>query len=376
MPIKNPKLKFLVSFVSIFVFYFILCYTLFYDFIEVKSLVLGFPGITTRLIGGTLASSVSTRGYVFKPWDYGNAKWDPDNYSNLGQKVLTDFKDALDSNDKETAYNIMYAILGNENAVFTQGYGKIFSNVNSLLMVYNKKNPNNPIMEKEFLDMYKYQYSEAELNFLSKENQGTLLTNIQEILAPKVIMKDNTQMLIERAGEMADKVNLSGQSSPEYTIGIFQNDLIVYDSDLKVTNEDNLNLKFVDLQQKLSTNIFSKKQIFGFNIYVVAKSDSESSDIILTKEQVQVIKDFFLKNATEHPRMFKNFDIKSDNFLSFMATGNTKYLNKLNVPSPRFMVPQEFHKLVHDKTQFERSMVRKACNSDDRGSLIFEDDDI
>jgi hypothetical protein len=307
------------------------------------------------------------RKYSYQSWGYGNAGWDPDNYGPAAQKVFIDLHQAMLSNDKVTMYNTMYAIINNEKGVFTQGYGKVFRNIDSMLVQYNKINFKDQITEKGFLDYYGYNYDNAELFFLDHTNRGTITTNIQEILAPKVMMQKNSLMLVERSIDVQGKVNLSGQKNPEYTIGMFVSqetgnlNVVAYDSDLKTTDDLSLYKKLFDLAAENKLNIvhLGQKKFLGFNIFVVASKDSEIKSVILNTDQINLISTLIKEKALSEPQIFSNFNPESTEFKKFISTGDTKYLNNLNVPSPRFLIPQDFKDLMHKREVFENSNVYK-----------------
>jgi hypothetical protein len=77
----------------------------------------------------------------------------------------------------------------------------------------------------------------------------------------------------------------------------------------------------------------------GFNIFVVASKDSEIKSVILNTDQINLISTLIKEKALSEPQIFSNFNPE---FKYFISTGDTKYLNKLNVPSPRFLIPQVF----------------------------------
>jgi hypothetical protein len=278
-------------------------------------------------------------------------------------------KQALVLQDKVAVYNIMYAIINDDSGVFTKSYGKVFKVANSVISQYNLLNPKNLITEKEYLQHHKYTFEESELFFLDLTNRGTLVTNIQEILAPKLLMQKHSTILVERSCDLQGKINLSGQSKPEYSIGIFTNvegnqnklNLVIYDSDLKTTDEQSLYAKLLDLanQKKLNIVQIAGKQSFGFNIFVVAVEDLNQKNVILNQEQTNLIASIISDKAKNYPEHFRNFDPESEKFKNFLSTGDTKYLDQLAIPAPRFYLPKDFCAIPHDKQVFFNSKVYK-----------------
>ncbi|RYE05218.1 MAG: hypothetical protein EOP33_07045 [Rickettsiaceae bacterium] len=337
------------------------------NFTSLKKIKTKITYLTSVVVGNYIA-----RNYSFQPWGYAKASWDPDNYSLAAQKILIDLKQALVVQDKITAYNIIYAIMNDKAGIFNKSYGKVFRNVDSLISQFNILNPHNKITEKEYLQHHKYSFEESELFFLDHTNRGTLVTNIQEILAPKVLMHQHHNLLIERSCVMQDKINLSGQKNPEYSIGIFTAEdnekinLVIYDSDLKTTDEHSLYAKLLNLANEKKLNIVqvSGKQSFGFNIFVVSLKDYNQENVILNKDQTDLIATLIVEKAKEYPDFFKKFDPESESYKNFLSTGNTKYLNVLDIPAPRFLIPRSFGVLPHDDTVFKNSKVYKDIQAE------------
>lgn len=305
-----------------------------------------------------VALGAHLRQYAYQPAGYGNVKYDSDNYTSGANKVFLNLKDFVDHKNQKGIYDTMYAVINNTNGIFTKNYGKTLKVLNQFISEYNKANPNNPITEQGYF------YSTNELSFCNKNTQGIVTNNLHEILATKAMMEKNQNILVERAFPAEGKFNLSGQKQPEYTIGIFnstEKDLVVYDSDLKTTDENSFQQKLGDLATK-PNNI--GKDILGANIFIVATEGKESKDVILSPRDTKILVSWMKQKSQEYPEAFKNFNPHSLDFECFQKTGNTKYLNKLDAPGPRFLNPQELQKVHVTNGNFEKSDVFNMCDDD------------